>query len=458
MNWRVVAVLAWSAVLSVRAIGQAPASAPTSAPASRPLLREDMTADLDDAAAIVKRTWSYYDDKSERFGVDLEAVVARLKEELPARPTRDDFADAVDRFVAALKDGHAWGDVPGRSPPPYLRAPFSVVDAAEGVIVADVEPSVVGADAPRRGDLLLEVDGEPLERRIERRLARVAASTDGARRRFALTGALKTSARSMTVAYERDGARRTTTLATTGAATPRRAPYLWSEAAPDVGLLSIRTFMSSNQAAWRKARPEERDGLLAEAKAELDALFVRAAAFRALIIDLRGNQGGTDLLGIHAAERLIPEKFVYFELQARYSPEAAAFFGLGQPSKGWGFRGGTKYGGRKDMKTFAGRLVLLVDELTFSTADNFAACIADHRKDCTIVGRPTHGGTGCPAPVVFLPRSGAKITLCTQKVFRPSGELIEGRGTVPSLLVRPTREDVRSGRDPDLAAAMKLFE
>ena len=41
------------------------------------------------------------------------------------------------------------------------------------------------------------------------------------------------------------------------------------------------------------------------------------------------------------------------------------------------------------------------------------------------------------------------------RVYRPRGELIEGRGTKPHVTVAWSRRDVLEGRDPDLDAALR---
>jgi C-terminal processing protease CtpA/Prc len=77
--------------------------------------------------------------------------------------------------------------------------------------------------------------------------------------------------------------------------------------------------------------------------------------------------------------------------------------------------------------------------------------------DLTTIGRPTGAGTGAPRVVSTLPHSGARVTLCTQRVYGPDDRLIEGRGTVPDVPVAWSCADLREGRDPDLEAALDLL-
>ena len=97
---------------------------------------------------------------------------------------------------------------------------------------------------------------------------------------------------------------------------------------------------------------------------------------------------------------------------------------------------------------------MLIDEDAFSATDNLCRCLRDLHPDVTFVGRPTGGGTGAPGPFVKLKHSGAVITLCTIRVTGPKGDLIEGSGTAPDLVVRPTRAGVLAGRDEVLDAAL----
>jgi hypothetical protein len=72
------------------------------------------------------------------------------------------------------------------------------------------------------------------------------------------------------------------------------------------------------------------------------------------------------------------------------------------------------------------------------------------------VGRPTHGGTGEPRKIGELTHSRVPFFFCIQEMHSPKGRLIEGRGTVPGVAVQWSRLDIAHGRDPDLAAAIRI--
>jgi C-terminal processing protease CtpA/Prc len=160
------------------------------------------------------------------------------------------------------------------------------------------------------------------------------------------------------------------------------------------------------------------------------------------VLDLRGNGGGTDLLGMEAAACLLPAGSVYYRLASR------GWFGWTKPAPQRLQVHGTP-------PLFGGQLVVVIDEGVFSTTDNLCRCLDDLHRDVTFVGRPTGGGTGAPRPCVTLTHCRAVITFCTMRVYGPAGELIEGRGTQPDVLVSRTRADVLAGRDAELEAALR---
>jgi carboxyl-terminal processing protease len=159
------------------------------------------------------------------------------------------------------------------------------------------------------------------------------------------------------------------------------------------------------------------------------------------VLDLRGNTGGTDVLGMEVASHLLPSARPYYLLSARdatgkWSPPSPVQV-LPKPP------------------TYMRALIVLIDHGTFSAADNLAAYLRDERS-AIFVGRPTGGGTGAPREVT-LARSGAQVSFSTMRVFSPRGQMIEGAGTTPDITVQWTRSDYSLGRDPDLAAALRAL-
>jgi hypothetical protein len=371
------------------------------------LSKDQMREDLDQLARAVCQEWSYYEDKVMNSGLDLDALVADARREIDAADGAAGFPRILQRFVARLGDGHA--GLEGGPPRKWPRASSALADCKEGIV------QVPG------GELLATLEGRPIEEWLAEIGQEVFASTPAMRRRLALS-------------------------ALGGGAEPAGTPN-WSLTWPrdDVALWRIASFAVPRWKEWL-AKPEDREPFLAEGRAAIDGVIEQLAArkARALILDLRGNGGGTDLLGIHLAERLLAKPFVYMRLSSKLAGK-------------WTAPGGLTYGKGKHPR-FAGKVLALVDAGCFSTTDNFLRCLDDLHPDFTTVGRPTGAGTGAPRCIATLAHSGARVTLCTMRVYGPRSGLIEGRSLVPDVPVQRSRADWRERRDPDLAAALATIE
>ncbi len=417
-----------------------------SAQAATGLTREQMAADLRQLAALAEQKWAYAEDRRVNAGVDLqrlaETTIARLPE------VRDDagFAGLVREFVASLQDGHAWVHWPGKEPQPFRRWPFTVADTADGILIDEVLPA--WNDAPvelQRGDTLVAIDGVPIADVVAAIERRTFASTPGSRRRWALRAAVYGESDPRRYTVRRGGGDEIVVNAAAAKGRPAAnsaAPVEFWQVADGVAGVRITAFAHHDAAAWAKAAPNERDALLAQEIAAIRAAFARAVGNKALVLDLRGNGGGTDLLGMQVAACLLPKGFSYYGLASR------GWLG------GWSRPNLHRPRVVGEPPSFGGQLLVLIDEDSFSVTDNLCRCLRDLHSDVTFVGAPTGGGSGAPRPCITLPHSGVVVTVCTLRVTGPKGELIEGRGTVPDVPVRRTRAGVLAGTDEVLLAAL----
>ncbi len=403
--------------------------------------------DLDQLASAVREQWSYLEDRTGRGDVDLDVLLACAREEAGSAREPREFVAIVERLVAGLHDGHA--SVAAAEPEiRFFRLPFEVLEAKEGILVSRVLAPVDGvADGPLQGERWVALGELSMEELLLGEERRCFGSTLAGRRANALERALQTNATELECTFEdAEGKRRTVQLRTLG---PGEAPGSPEESwvlrwpREDVALLRIASFAVADWQGWLAAAPEEREVFLADTKERVTELFgeIAARSPRALILDVRGNGGGTDLLGIHLAEHLIEGRFHYFLLSARFDGK-------------WMKPAGLPYGVDVEWKCYRGPVIALIDSDCFSTTDNFLRCLDDLHPDFTTIGRPTGGGTGAPRSIVRLENSGIEVRLCTQRVYGPKGELIEGRGTVPDVPIEWSRADLVSGQDPDLAAAL----
>ncbi len=157
----------------------------------------------------------------------------------------------------------------------------------------------------------------------------------------------------------------------------------------------------------------------------------------AVVIDLRHNPGGT----VFALDFVVGE-----------------FFDSKFPYGAWTGRSGR----RRDLKPvmfgsahFHGRVAVLVDHLSASAAEIFAATMQEKRRGA-VIGHKTAGYV-LSARLHSLPGGG--MLECSEGDLRTAqGRRLEGGGVTPD--VEPpvvTLEDLRAGRDPDLDAALRIL-
>lgn len=177
-----------------------------------------------------------------------------------------------------------------------------------------------------------------------------------------------------------------------------------------VGYLRIGHFQTST--------PRELDAAIAGLKME---------GARAVIIDLRGNHGGSFLAGVETARRLLPTG-VIVTMQGQVAEVANQVF---TSSTG--------------MSAHSIPLVLLIDAETASAAEVLAAALKDHDR-ARIVGMPSFGKGSVQYPLRLVtlddidPATGKKasksgtVRVTIAKLIAPTSGPISGTGIAPHFL------------------------
>jgi hypothetical protein len=212
--------------------------------------------------------------------------------------------------------------------------------------------------------------------------------------------------------------------------------------------------------------------------AALDSVFRLLAERKAdrLILDLRGNGGGTDEDGALLVSHLVDRPFRYFDrITVRtITPSFATWL----PRTSEGLKNGTvadSGGGFRVLPTrhrgvaeqqpaanaFHGRLVVLIDGGSFSTTADVAAQLRSMGR-ATFVGEETSGGyegntSGLNADIV-LPATKLKLRVMMYDYWNAvKPPAVRGRGTLPDHEVAPAITDVLAGRDVVLERALALI-
>jgi carboxyl-terminal processing protease len=404
-------------------------------------------ADLRQLQQALETQWAYADDKRQMFGLDLPALFRTALDENRAVTTTGDFQRLLGRLVAQLHEGHAGASVADDNRPPMRLWPLTLRDTSNGLLVDAVDASLT--EAGLRGLMLVRVDGVPIETLVERALAVTAASTEASRRWRALDGVRATAqTRSTFVFVDAAGVERELTLPTIDAARRSAADHAqpnvgWQRLPRNIGYLQVRSLMVPDPLAWERATTMQKRQIAFAAGGELRAAFVALRSTQALVLDLRGNSGGVDFLGQEIANHLLPAGYVYYRLSVRKADGAwsPALAEIPPPTVA-------------ENDVYRRPVVVLIDEGTFSAADNLASCLRDDRPDIRFVGRATAAGTGGPRPV-RLANTATLVSFCTIRVFSPHGHSIESHGIIPDVEVQWSRADLERHRDPDLEAALR---
>lgn len=187
--------------------------------------------------------------------------------------------------------------------------------------------------------------------------------------------------------------------------------------------LKIPIFAAADQKAY--------ESYLADFFGEL-----KARGYGALVLDLRGNYGGSPA----------PTAALFRYLIDRPLP----FFGPGHLLlMPW------RVAQRPAPQRFDGRLYVLMDEAGFSM-NGFLLALLKYHDIGTLVGAPSSGGYRCSDSSMdeALRATGIRVRYSTAAYEVAARDMRAGIGVAPDLLVRPTLADYLSGRDYALEAAL----
>jgi carboxyl-terminal processing protease len=168
---------------------------------------------------------------------------------------------------------------------------------------------------------------------------------------------------------------------------------------------------------------------------------------RALILDLRGNRGGTLDAAHEVASRFLPRgKDVVVIVEKTGEPEVRKVLE-------------SKHNHRFNRPGRMIPLVVLVNRTSASAAEIVSGAIKDHRTG-TILGTPTYG-KGLVQTVVPL-RGGAAIAITSARYLTPSGQDINRKqgqrgGITPDVVVEATEQDWVRHNDVQLRRALTLL-
>lgn len=184
---------------------------------------------------------------------------------------------------------------------------------------------------------------------------------------------------------------------------------------PQVAYIRLSTFMSQ------------------DAPQEMLAALHKQSKAKALILDLRGNNGGLLSNALDIADMFL-KKGAIVSVVGR-GGESKTF--VSQPDQ-----------------VFAGPMVLLVDEGSASASEILAGALKDNHR-AVLIGSTTFG-KGLVQKINTL-SDGSELNLTISKYLTPGGHDIHKVGILPNIAIPLTLSDFEHNRDPQKAEAIKYL-
>lgn len=244
----------------------------------------------------------------------------------------------------------------------------------------------------------------------------------------------------------------------------RLKPYELNFSGSDIAILTIRSFWMGSDKNFRKFLKES-----------FSSLSEKGA--QNLIIDLRDNEGGNDARGAWLLSYLMDKDFRYYDrlemtTDKKYSFTKNAhlprFYGILRRLISKTDSGTYLWKHSKNLKVqkpakehFDGRVIVLINGASFSVTSEFAAA-AHYNKRATFIGEETGGGyygdnSGTFA-IVTLPNSRLNIGIPLVGYYMAVKDYPwPAHGVIPEVRVNPTVEDIITGNDVVMKAALSYI-
>lgn len=378
-------------------------------------------------------------------GLDWEAIRKEYRPKVEQAKTAEEVRLLLKAMLGQLKKSHyniipatAYQDIQGGTNDPHSNDKANHRRFVTGLDIRVVQDQalVVGVDEGlpadklrvRPGWIVLRVRGEELSPILKR----VGESfKDSKRLQRELTGAVHSRLRGhqgekVPVVF-RDGNDREVRLEIP-VTVPRGVPYQFGNTPPAYVHFQSRTLEGNIGYFALNAFFDPLRIMKAFEQAVRDAR--NSAGF---IVDLRGNPGGIGLMAVGLGNWFISGE--QYKLGTLYMRDSHINFILNPRPE-----------------TYRGPLAILVDGLSGSTSEIMAGGLQDLKR-ARIFGTPTMGAA---LPSVFdrLP-TGDGFQYAIANYISTGGQVLEGRGVQPDVIVWPDRAALLQGRDPVIEAAVQ---
>lgn len=445
------------------------------------LTRAQAAEDLAELEWLVANTFSY----RERAGFDSRAAFDALHARLGDSISLSSFALQIHGLLARFGDGHTRVQLPAARLFVQGALPVRLVRDAHGVAALDARAQLVDERHP----YLVAIDGVPLATWFDAAAELVPRGSPALVARGVLRRAVHVAQLRAQLGRAANASARLTLADRAGTEVVRDVELAAEPLRePEPPLLESRT-LADGVGYLRIGRMDDDAAFLARLDDALDAL----QGARGVVIDVRGNGGGSRLPLLHVWPRLAPREVgvrVVNIAALRVAPgedPAAAGSALADRYlhaadwSGWSDRARTELAAfvprfrpawtgpaseftpwhylvlERDAARAPltdGKIIVLLDEGCFSATDVFVAALAE-LPNVTLAGTTSGGGSGRARGHV-LAHSRLPVQLSTMLSCQPSGALYDGNGVNPAVSVPRTLDDYLGRTDTQLARAVEL--
>jgi len=384
--------------------------------------RDDAHQILHDAYDAVKK--NYYDPKY--HGLDLDARLREYDGRIEKAASFGDALSVVAAFLEGLNDSHThYNPLPSSA---RVDSGFRMQMIGDACFVTRVRPDTDAESKVHPGDQVVGYDGYEVSRadfdRIRYYFGVLAEQTNS---KLSLRDLAGTEREVVVNADVQEVKQSAVDLSEFGSAAPddpvREGEY-------QDHIIRRRLVEDGDVAIWKMPEFRMKDG-------EIDGSFQTIRKHKSLILDLRGNPGGT----LPSLERLVGN---VFDRGVKIADRVGRKESKPVVAK---TRGGD---------AFTGTLIVLVDSDSTSSAELFARVIQiEHRG--TVIGDRTAGSVMEAKHYPYsrgLDTNGFyDFSVTDADMVMSDGKSLETTGVVPDETILPTAQDLATGRDPVLAAA-----
>lgn len=396
--------------------------------------------------SVVRRNldtmYAHREDKLARYHLDEEELFARAEDRLLAATSWSAYDDALYDLLASFHDSHLSYHPPPTAAPAKgytsFRLGLTTVLGGDHLLVATSELAGVTP-----GNEVIAIDGKPIADVLHGAVeARAWSRPEAAKAAFAKTWT--------SVLYPKgDPPRKRTIRVREVSGAEHDVAITPHEANGKHEVVGVR-----DDGGVAVVMIKSLEGGKARAKA-IDETLATARASKAIVVDLRGNRGGIDIVGYRIVAGLAAGTASLGHARILAAPETIArrprWKHLSIASDGWADEDLTIDG---LPAPYPGKLAVIVDAACVSTCEVVAAAL---RADAgaKLVGETTGGSSGAPVEVT-LPTSRGSIAIPTWILTSAEHTPIEGDGVVPDIAAVPTPDALAAGRDAPLEAALAV--